>query len=760
MKRILSAELRRLPEVVQVEAFRSNIIKLGAIGDVGVKKIEQDLANTGLQAHELARIVDAGLATFHCHVEARISAFLGKAYYTIGPCGEEQLAACTIALRESDALAAHYRHVSLSLERQLRTKSLQEVILNRARAHTCSTLELVTGGKHCSIGGHDTDYIVTSTLASQAPPALGRALGFALASKLLPINEQIFPKDAVSFVSVGNGSTHNAHFLASVNLSNYAEHVNIKVPLVFAISDNNLCISLKGQGWMSKFTSSGGGVGGMKRFEANGKDVLQVYDQSRKAIEHARHNKKPAMLLLHSLPRRFGHAASDRQSAYLSKEEIAAHEESNPLQDACFLAVRAGVLSPKQLLDKFDFISHLAEEAFAQASSEPKFSFHSRADLIASNSHAFAPPTASLVAAKAKENQKAEVDVLRKHMTRFFEEQMHLQDNVVYIGEDVEHGGYYLCTDGLKTKFPGRVIDFPPDETTLVGAAMGFAQVGLLPILEIPYSKYLDCAADMFAEACLAHWLSNGRQANGMLVRLQGFERGIFGGNFHTHNTLVIPPGLDVVCFSNGSDYVRGMRYALRQAKAGRVVMSVDCTDLLTKKHLIDADKDGHFLTPYPHLNDDNGELAFDECVFLHHHHLNKGKAEDEAPYSAAIVTYGTGVQVSLLARAALEKRDSTQRILIIECAYLSSPPKRLLKVFQHSLKAQARILFADICKEGPSGAPLASMATALHSTNALPKDVSWKVIGAQPTYNPLSSLVTFLSVDDIIRGMETISEK
>jgi hypothetical protein len=43
----------------------------------------------------------------------------------------------------------------------------------------------------------------------------------------------------------------------------------------------------------------------------------------------------------------------------------------------------------------------------------------------------------------------------------------------------------------------------------------------------------------------------------------------VFGGNFHTHNALHIPPGVDVVCFSNGADYARGMRYAVRQAKAG-----------------------------------------------------------------------------------------------------------------------------------------------------------------------------------------------
>jgi hypothetical protein len=58
-------------------------------------------------------------------------------------------------------------------------------------------------------------------------------------------------------------------------------------------------------------------------------------------------------------------------------------------------------------------------------------------------------------------------DVMRKHMTRVIAEVMEKDPKVVYIGEDVEHGGYYLVTDGLVKRFKGRVIDFPPDETTL-----------------------------------------------------------------------------------------------------------------------------------------------------------------------------------------------------------------------------------------------------------------------------------------------------
>ena len=32
-----------------------------------------------------------------------------------------------------------------------------------------------------------------------------------------------------------------------------------------------------------------------------------------------------------------------------------------------------------------------------------------------------------------------------------------------------------------------------------------------------------------------------------------------------------LPSGVDVVCYSNGADYVRGMRYAMEQVRNGRV---------------------------------------------------------------------------------------------------------------------------------------------------------------------------------------------
>ena len=116
----------------------------------------------------------------------------------------------------------------------------------------------------------------------------------------------------------------------------------------------------------------------------------------------------------------------------------------------------------------------------------------------------------------------------------------------------------------------------------------------MLVVCEIPYAKYLDCGMDMFAEIVVDGWLNRGNNSSeqkattsgggGMIIRLQGFDRGVFGGNFHTHNALPLLPGLDVVVHSNGADWVKGWRYAVRQAAAGRVV-------------------DGYLVKPLPQLS-------------------------------------------------------------------------------------------------------------------------------------------------------------
>lgn len=128
----------------------------------------------------------------------------------------------------------------------------------------------------------------------------------------------------------------------------YCRYRNFKCPAVFAVTDNELCISLKGYGWFrNEFIKKLR----MPTFEASGMDMLEMWHVSKKALAWSRKHASPSMLIVHSIPRRFGHAATDRQDAYLTAEEITALSETNPLLGACSVAVEQGAITHQELYD-------------------------------------------------------------------------------------------------------------------------------------------------------------------------------------------------------------------------------------------------------------------------------------------------------------------------------------------------------------------------------------------------------------------------
>eukprot|EP01126_Amoeba_proteus_P036444 TRINITY_DN3715_c0_g1_i1.p1 TRINITY_DN3715_c0_g1~~TRINITY_DN3715_c0_g1_i1.p1 ORF type:complete len:419 (-),score=97.14 TRINITY_DN3715_c0_g1_i1:81-1337(-) len=412
----------------------------------------------------------------------------------------------------------------------------------------------------------------------------------------------------------------------------------------------------------------------------------------------------------------------------------------------CNQLVSLGVVTYPQLYERYMLLWEKTQLAFSEAVNEPKIK--TREELLMRTSqprkHINVPKDVKFLPALSPtpgsdETQQHVLHPMRKHMTQLYTEVLSQYPQAVYIGEDVTHGGYYVVTDGLTKKFPMRVTDFPPEETALMGVAIGYAQVGLLPIVEIPYAKYLDCGADMFFEACISNWLSNGKQPNGMIIRLQGFGKGVFGGNFHTHNSLYLPPGLDVVCYSNGPDYARGLRYSVQQALAGRVVMTVDCTNLLNLRHLyVEGDKG--CLKPFTSVEE---ILSWDDVTHY-------GSPEDEF----LILSYGNATISALRAQKILVEEHNL-RVGVVDCPYLSDIPKGLLDILDHSSGRKIqRIVFVDECKMGQN--PFGFFIQKLQEIGKLPS--RWSSVAATPTYNPLGTSLTFVHERDIVR--EWISER
>lgn len=176
--------LQTLPEMRMLEQFhtqlRDNTLNTS---DISSPHLGPDAAPDMTREQALAA-VEAGILTFVSHAEARVASSLGEAFYTIGPCGEELLAVVGQLLEPTDAMALHYRHLATQVARHLPLKGAEQVMLDRARAHTISSRDAVTGGVHCSLGGDDYSFLVTSTLASQTCPAVGRALARGLTYQL------------------------------------------------------------------------------------------------------------------------------------------------------------------------------------------------------------------------------------------------------------------------------------------------------------------------------------------------------------------------------------------------------------------------------------------------------------------------------------------------------------------------------------------------------------------------------------------------
>ena len=284
-------DIEKLPEIQQLLRFKE---ELGTGNFQGVDTGHKPLLSTGMSKAQVLNVLDGGLLTFLLHVESRTASACGMGFYTIGPCGEEMLGATGEALEETDAVALHYRHLSVNMVLSLRAgKSVEEAVLDRVRGCTVSSLDPVTGGGHCCLGGGEYDFLVTSTLASQAPPAVGRALGIKLSNQL-NLDTTRFDNDAISYVSVGDGSVNNAHFLSAINLAEYAQHRGFKCPCVFGISDNDLCISLKGYGWLDQFVSK---RLGMPLFTCNGNDMADVYEATMDAVTYSRKRGSPACII-------------------------------------------------------------------------------------------------------------------------------------------------------------------------------------------------------------------------------------------------------------------------------------------------------------------------------------------------------------------------------------------------------------------------------------------------------------------------------
>jgi pyruvate/2-oxoglutarate/acetoin dehydrogenase E1 component len=135
---------------------------------------------------------------------------------------------------------------------------------------------------------------------------------------------------------------------------------------------------------------------------------------------------------------------------------------------------------------------------------------------------------------------------------------MRADPRVLVIGEDVAEGGPWGATAGLAEEFGrDRVLDTPISEAAICGIAIGAAQSGLRPVVEVMFVDFVTLALDQLVnQAAKAHFMSGGQLTVPMVLRTQG-GAGQRGGAQHSQSLeawLAHVPGLKVAMPSSAAD--------------------------------------------------------------------------------------------------------------------------------------------------------------------------------------------------------------
>ena len=137
--------------------------------------------------------------------------------------------------------------------------------------------------------------------------------------------------------------------------------------------------------------------------------------------------------------------------------------------------------------------------------------------------------------------------------------EMRKDPRVVVMGEDVgKVGGVFRVTQGLFDEFGDeRVIDTPLSEGGIIGAAIGMALYGMVPVPEIQFGDFIFPAYDQIVSELAKYRYRSGGEYSAKCVIRTPVGGGIRGGHYHSQSPeapFIHVAGLKVVCPATPAD--------------------------------------------------------------------------------------------------------------------------------------------------------------------------------------------------------------
>jgi 2-oxoisovalerate dehydrogenase E1 component len=476
----------------------------------------------------------------------------GRGHFHVASMGHEALAAVGLLLGEGDFACPYYRDRALVLARGV--SSYELALEYFGKRESSSGGRQLTG--HFSSRKHNIWSVPTPTSA-QMLPACGIAWGL-----------QMDGKPNVVVTSTGDAATRQGDFFEAVCFAQER-----KLPVLMLVQDNAYGISTPTR----KTNPYALGVLAREQWQViDGRDVIAVHSAAVAAIEKLRAGFGPVLIWIRT-ERLASHTSSDDHKLYRTSEDLARLEQHDPI-----------AVFTKELIAE----GLLTEASFAKLENEVRDEVRAAYDRAEKAEDPRADDTETNVLAEQTPTLTGELFPAGKHrigdlISQTLRAGLKAEPRRMIFGEDVEDpkGGVFRLTRTLSTDFPGRVVNSPLAESTILGVACGLASYGWKPVFEIQFIDFI-CAGwnQLATNLATLRWRTNGQWTCPAVIYAPcgGYLPG--GSLWHSQTNEALfahLPGLHVVMPSTPAD------------AAGLLWTAMHCEDpvlFLVPKHMFWAE--------------------------------------------------------------------------------------------------------------------------------------------------------------------------
>ena len=559
-----------------------------------------------MEKQKLFELYRAMLESRHIdRVEQEITS-RGEAFFHLSGAGHEATVALHSYLTPSDWLHPHYRSRALLRARGISVRSFFDNLLGNA----ASTAQ----GRRMSAFFAEPELKILSMVTPVGNNAL-QSVGVASTIKGQTGNP-------IVLCGIGDGTTQQGEFLEACS-----EAKCRNAPVLFLIEDNGWAISTTTAG--RTFFDQGNDCQqffGIPVTEVDGTDILKADACFAQVVGEMRKNPSPRIVVFH-VDRLASHTNADDQRIYRSEKQLSdAAENRDPIKICEAHLLKMGVSSAEIHDLQQTVVSEVKiAEAAAFAGKDPETSVDAKKPLPVELTH------------PSKETQGTTEPTLtmRDAIRAVLKKRLSTDDRVSLLGQDIEDpkGDVFGLTRGLSTEFPGRVLNGPLSESTIVGVSAGQAMAGKRPVAFVQFADFLPLANNQIvSELATMYWRTAGNFDAPVIVMAAcgAYRPGL--GPFHAQtgeSLMAHTPGLDVFMPSNAND-AAGLLNAAFESERPTI-----------------------FLYPKACLNDPTSTAAADvENIFVPIGPSRRAKAGRDITF----VAWGNTVRICVQAAEALER--------------------------------------------------------------------------------------------------------